>query len=200
MRAYGKFVLSPLVAGFLVLAPIYLAALLLLKALKSLIDLVQPIAKVLPAWLPAEQILALLLILILCFLTGVGIRTRIGQVIWEQIEKSLFRRIPGYALFRSLAQRMAGESEEMAWKPALAEIEEALVPAFIIEELDDGRLTVFVPSVPTPFAGAIYILSPDRVHPLNVPFTQAVKAISRWGSGSKDLVAAMEQKRREFSR
>jgi len=196
MRAYGKFVLSPLVAGFLVLAPIYLAALLLLKALKSLIDLVQPIAKVLPAWLPAEQILALLLILILCFLTGVGIRTRIGQVIWEQIEKSLFRRIPGYALFRSLAQRMAGESEEMAWKPALAEIEEALVPAFIIEELDDGRLTVFVPSVPTPFAGAIYILSPDRVHPLNVPFTQAVKAISRWGSGSKDLVAAMEQKRR----
>ena len=200
MRAYGKFVLSPLVAGFLVLAPIYLAALLLLKALKSLIDLVQPIAKVLPAWLPAEQILALLLILILCFLTGVGIRTRIGQVIWEQIEKSLFRRIPGYALFRSLAQRMAGESEEMAWKPALAEIEEALVPAFIIEELDDGRLTVFVPSVPTPFAGAIYILSPDRVHPLNVPFTQAVKAVSRWGSGSKDLVAAMEQKGREFSR
>ncbi len=196
MRAYGKFVLSTLVAGFLVVAPIYLAALLLLKALKSLIGLVQPIAKLLPAWLPAEQFLALLLILILCFLTGVGIRTRIGYAIWEQVEKSLFQRIPGYALFRSLAQRMAGESEETTWKPALAEIEEALVPAFIIEELDDGRLTVFVPSVPTPFAGAIYILSPDRVHPLNVPFTQAVRAISRWGSGSKDLVAAMEQKGR----
>jgi uncharacterized membrane protein len=196
MRACGKFVLNTLVAGFLVVAPIYLAALLLLKALKSLIGLVQPIAKMLPAWLPAEQFLALLLILILCFLTGVGIRTRIGHAIWEQIEKSLFQRIPGYALFRSLAQRMAGESEETAWKPALAEIEEALVPAFIIEELDDGRLTVFVPSVPTPFAGAIYILSADRVHPLNVPFTQAVKAISRWGSGSKDLVAAMEQKGR----
>jgi uncharacterized membrane protein len=200
MRAYGKFVLTTLVAGFLVLAPIYLAVLLLLKALKSLINLVSPIAKALPAWLPAEQILALLLILILCFLTGVGIRTRIGKKIWEQIEKSLFQRIPGYALFRSLAQRMAGKSEETAWKPALVEIEEALVPAFIIEELDDGRLTVFVPSVPTPFAGAIYILSPDRVHPLNVPFTQAVKVISRWGSGSKDLVAAMEQKGRSFSR
>jgi len=73
----------------------------------------------------------------------------------------------------------------------LAEIEEALVPAFIIEELDDGRLTVFVPSVPTPLAGGVYILSPNRVHALNIPFTQAVKVISRWGSGSKDLVAAM---------
>jgi hypothetical protein len=30
------------------------------------------------------------------------------------------------------------------------------------------------------------------VHPLNVPFTQAIKTISRWGSGSKDLVAALE--------
>ena len=68
-----------------------------------------------------------------------------------------------------------------------------MVPAFIIEELTDGRLTVFVPSVPTPFAGAIYILSPDRVHPLNVPFTKMLSAVTRWGSGSKDLVAAMDE-------
>jgi uncharacterized membrane protein len=196
MRAYGKFILKMFVAGFLVVAPIYLAVLVLLKALKSLVGLVQPIAKLLPAWLPGEQLLALLLILILCFLTGVAMRTRTGRALWEQVEKTLFQRIPGYALFRSLAQRMAGESEETAWKPALAEIEEALVPAFIIEELDDGRFTVFVPSVPTPFAGAIYILSPDRVHPLNVSFTQAVKVVSRWGSGSAELVAAMEEKGR----
>jgi uncharacterized membrane protein len=56
----------------------------------------------------------------------------------------------------------------------------------------NGRFTVFVPSVPTPFAGAVYILTPDRVHPLDVAFTQAVQAVSRWGSGTKDLVAAMK--------
>jgi uncharacterized membrane protein len=95
MRAYGKFVIITLVAGFLVVAPIYLAALLLLKEMKSLIGLVQPIAKMLPGWLPAGQILALLLVLILCFLTGVGVRTRIGHAIWDQLEKSLFQRIPG---------------------------------------------------------------------------------------------------------
>ena len=37
---------------------------------------------------------------------------------------------------------MAGSDEEHVWKPALAEIEEALVPAFIIEEFEDGRFTV----------------------------------------------------------
>jgi uncharacterized membrane protein len=87
---------------------------------------------------------------------------------------------------------MAGRDEENVWKPALAEIEEALVPAFIIEELEDGRFTVFVPSVPTPFAGAVYVLTPERVHPVDVPFTHALRSVSRWGSGSKELVAAMK--------
>jgi uncharacterized membrane protein len=76
----------------------------------------------------------------------------------------------------------------------LAEIEDALVPAFIIEEFDDGRYTVFVPSVPTPFAGAVYILSRERVHLVDIPFTDAMKSISRWGSGSRSMVAAMSKK------
>jgi uncharacterized membrane protein len=87
---------------------------------------------------------------------------------------------------------MAGEAGENVWKPALVEIEDALVPAFIMERHDDGRFTVFVPSVPTPLAGAVYILSATRVHPLDIPFAQAVQSISKWGSGSKALVAAMK--------
>jgi hypothetical protein len=45
--------------------------------------------------------------------------------------------------------------------------------------------------VPTPFAGAVYVLQRERVHILDIPFTQAVSSISRWGAGSRDLVAAM---------
>jgi uncharacterized membrane protein len=75
---------------------------------------------------------------------------------------------------------------------SLFQSDEGLVPAFVIEEFDDGRYTVFVPSIPTPFAWVVYILDRHRVHPLDVPFTDAVKVVSRWGSGAKDLVAAME--------
>jgi len=31
------------------------------------------------------------------------------------------------------------------------------------------------------------------VHPVDIPFTQAIKAISQWGAGSKNFVAAMEK-------
>jgi uncharacterized membrane protein len=190
MKRCSEFIVRTFIAGLLIVVPIYLAVLLLLKAMQSRGAFVKPFSMLLPEWFPAEHVLSLLLVLIVCFL--IGVRTPAGRVIRERIEKSLFERIPGYALFRSLTQRLAGKDEENVWKPALAEIEEALVPAFIIEELEDRRFTVFVPSVPTPFAGAVYILSPERVHPLDVPFTQALRSVSRWGSGSKELVAAMK--------
>jgi uncharacterized membrane protein len=190
--AHGVFT-GALITGLLVIVPFYLALLLLLKAMQLLAGLVRPIAALLPDWLPAEDLLALLLVLVLCFLVGVAVQTHLGRAVRERVEKSLFQRIPGYAVFRGLAQQMSGESRESAWKPALVEIEDALVPGFIIEELDDGQFTVFVPSVPTPLAGAVYVLSRERVHALDVPFTSAIQVISKWGSGSKALVAAMKR-------
>jgi uncharacterized membrane protein len=180
-----------MVGGVLVLLPVYLAVLLLLHGMQSVVALVRPLAALLPDWLPAEDVLSLLLVVIACFLVGAAVRTHTGRALRERVEKALFGRLPGYALFRGLTQRLAGEGDENVWKPALAEIEDALVPAFVIEELDDGRLTVFVPSVPTPLAGAVYILDRERVHLVDVPFTQAIQSVSRWGSGAKDLVAAM---------
>jgi uncharacterized membrane protein len=193
MKQARHFVVNALISGLLTVIPIYLAVLLLLKAMGSVLGLVRPLAWLLPEWLPAENLLALLLLLVGCFLVGVAIRTTAGRAVRERLERSLFARLPGYALLRSLTQQLAGQGEEKVWKPALAEIEDALVPAFIIEELEDGRLTVFVPSVPTPLAGAVYILDRVRVHLLDVPFTQAVKTISRWGAGSNELVAAMQR-------
>jgi uncharacterized membrane protein len=191
MKFVREFLANALVGGLLIVLPIYLAVLVLLKGMQSVAALVRPLTMLLPAWLPAENLLSLALVLVVCFLLGIAVRTRVGRILRERMERSLFERLPGYALFRSLTQRLAGEGRESTWKPALVEIEEALVPAFIIEELEDGRFTVFVPSVPTPLAGAVYILSRERVHALDVPFTQAISSISRWGSGSKDLVAAM---------
>lgn len=192
MRYLRDFLTNAVIGGVLVVFPIYLAVLLLLKGMQTVGALVRPFASLLPAAIPAAELLSLALVLLVCAVVGVAVRTRTGQVARERFEKAFFGRLPGYALFRSLTQQLAGRSEGSAWKPALAEIEDALVPAFIVEELDDGRYTIFVPSVPTPLAGAVYVLARDRVHPIDVPFTQAVKSVSQWGSGAKDLVAAMQ--------
>ncbi len=190
MKQVRDFIVSSLVGGLLIVVPVYLSILLILKVTQAVADLVRPIAKLLPKWFRGEMVFSFFLVLIVCFVIGAAVRTPTGRAVRERVEKSLFERLPGFALFRSLTQQLAGRDESV-WKPAFAEIEEALVPAFIIEEFDDGRFTVFVPAAPTPVSGQVYILTPERVHPLNVPFTHAVKSLSRWGSGSKELAAAM---------
>ena len=89
---------------------------------------------------------------------------------------------------------MTGRDEEQTFQPALVEIEEALVPAFIVEKHADGQFTVFVSPSPTPMAGAIYILPPERVHPVDVPLAKAMGCITKWGAGSGQWLAAMRPK------
>jgi uncharacterized membrane protein len=194
MKLAREFVTNAVVGGLFVVVPVYLAVVLLLKGMQSVGRLVRPVAALVPDWVPAERLLSLLLVLFACFLVGAAIRTRAGRAIRERLEIVFFERLPGYGLLRSLTQRLAGNSDENAWQPALAEFDDGLVPAFIIEALDDGRFTVFVPSVPTPLAGSVYILAPERVHIVDIPFSEAIRSISRWGSGSRDLVAAMRRR------
>ena len=188
------FLTRALVSGVLIVIPIYLASLLLLKAATTVVGLVRPVAVLLPDWLPAELPLALLLVLVVCLVVGLAIRTRAGRVLTEHVERTFFDRVPGYALIRSLTQRMAGEDHGNVWRPALFEQAGGLMMAFIIEEFPDGRYTVFVPSIPAPLSGNVYIVAASRVHPLDVPFTEAIRSVSRWGAGARELVEAMERK------
>ena len=195
IKRVSEFLVSSLVTGMLIVVPVYISIAILLKAAQTVSGFVRPFAKLLPDRLPAEQLLSFLLVLVAFVLVGVAAHTPPGRAARELIEKSLFERIPGYSLFRSLTQQLAGSREEHIWKPAMAEIEDALVPAFIIEEFEDGRFTVFVPSAPAPVSGSVYILTPERVHPVDVPFTHAIKSLARWGYGSKELIAAMKDQK-----
>ena len=115
MKYAREFVTNTVVGGLLVVLPVYLAVLLLLKGMQAVIGLVRPVAALLPAWVPAEDILALLIVLIVCAGVGLAVRTGRGRTERERIEKAFFGRLPGYSLFRSLTQQLAGRTEGTAW-------------------------------------------------------------------------------------
>lgn len=191
MRALAEFTKTTLIGGVLIILPIYIAVLLLAKALGGLLALVQPITATISPAVAFREVVAALALAAVCFAAGLLARTGPGLRAKDAFERAVLEKLPGYALLRGLTGRMAGVVDEPTFAPALVEIEEALVPALIIEELENGSYTVLVPSVPTPMAGALYILSRDRVHPVDVPFTTALKVFSKWGSGAGELVRAM---------
>jgi uncharacterized membrane protein len=167
--------------------PIDLSVLLLAKSLSGILALLAPVTAQIPAGVQFRQVIAILIVPAVCFVAGIVVRTGPGLRAVNALEHAVLEKIPGYSLVRGLAGRLGGDERESAFRPALVELEDALRPAFIIEALDDGRYTVLVPSVPTPAAGSLYILPPERVHLLDVPFTQAAEVISKWGAGAGEL-------------
>ena len=194
MKTMIQFLKTTLIGGLVILLPLWVTVLLLLKAINGALAMLRPLARLLPQTVVHENIVAVGMLLLLSFVIGLLIRTRPGRSLRLWLARHFFERIPGFSLVRSMARQLAGDVTEQSFQPALVELEDALVPAFIVEKHPDGQLTVFVSSSPTPMAGAIYILPPERVHPVDVPLHKAMVCISKWGTGASAMRAAMKQK------
>jgi uncharacterized membrane protein len=188
-----KFFKTTLVGGMLVLLPLYLIVLVLLKLLAAVKQVISPIVAGVPATAEFPGLVAGAIILAACFVAGLVVRTSPGRRTIDTLQSRIFEKIPGYKPWRDLLSRLGGDEGVEAFLPALVEIEEALVPAVIIEELSDGQFVILVPSVPTPFGGALYILPAARVHRVQVPLKHLLRVYSKGGVGAGELVSALRE-------
>lgn len=192
MRAAVRFLRTTVIGGLLVLVPGYFSVLLLAKAAAGVMALLKPVTALLPDEIhQLRGLAAALLVLLACFVLGLVAQTFVGRALLGAFERRVLEKLPGFTLIRGFAQRLSGRSSDEQFQPVLVEMEEALTPAFVVEELADGRVVVLVPSVPTPAAGSLYILPRARVHRVDVPVAQAISVITRWGAGTAKLVKAM---------
>jgi uncharacterized membrane protein len=191
MKALGGFIKSTITGGVLIVLPLGLVAMVVMK----IVEMLRPVETMISAWLPKRlhfpTVIVSVLLLLICLVAGLLARTRAGQNVGNYFEGAILNHIPGYSMVRSLTRRIGNVEESERFSPALVEIEDALLPAFVVEEHADGRYTVFVPSAPTPAVGAIYIIARERVHLVDAPFLKTVKCISRWGVGAGELLQAL---------
>lgn len=189
-----KGIKSALITGLCIVLPAWMAILLLLKILMKLGVIVKPITGQLPDGLNHPTAVSLVAFVIICLLVGILFHTAFGKIVGKAIEENLLSKIPGYASLRAIAAQSGGFDSEQNFQPALIVVEDGcLAPAFLIDTHDNGHSTVFMPSVPTPMAGAIFIMPSDRVYPIDVPVTTMMKCISKWGSESSELLTALEK-------
>jgi uncharacterized membrane protein len=180
-----------LAVGFFVVFPIVLLYMLIGEFIDAVIALGTPIADFLPedAFGEAEttQVVALLLLLVICFFTGLAVYTKTGQRIGHALEQKILEKIPGYTVLRHLSLRLSGDSSLDFYQPAMIQYSEKIrTPAFIVEEHQNGDFTVLFPIAPTPGLGTIQVVSKDSVEKLDVPVTQALECYWHWGVGTKE--------------
>jgi uncharacterized membrane protein len=144
-----------------------------------------------PGSVAHEDLAAFVLLLVICFVIGLMMRMKLVQRLGRWQEQHIFERVPGYTLLRAIIRQLTGNEEKNSLQPAIVKLKDTLVPAFIAEKHDDGQFTVFVPSSPTPMAGAIYILPPERVYYVDVSLGKVMLCVAKWCTDSGELLAVM---------
>ena len=198
MKGIIQFIKTALVGGFFVVLPIVLIYLLLGEVFDLAIALGTPISDLLPeeafGGAETEKAVAMILLLLICFLTGLAMQTRTGNRIGKWFEQSLLEPIPGYTVIRDLSRRLAGEDSTAFYHPAVVRTSAGVrIPAFIVEEHSSGDYTVLIPIAPTPGLGTIQVLPPDLVEKVDVPLTEALECYWHWGVGTEKMMAKLKK-------
>ena len=78
MKGLAELTKTTLVGGLLVVLPIYLSVLLLAKTLSAIFALLSPVTAAIPAGVQFRQVIAVLIVLAVCFVAGIVVRTSPG--------------------------------------------------------------------------------------------------------------------------
>ena len=178
--------------GVLVLVPLAVIALLLAKIVEILEKIAEPLNLQSATSVIGAIILAVLLVLILCFVVGVFVRTRLGSWSLERFEQTILRQIPGYEIISNALKGFA--EKKTAYRAALVRLygPGTGVLGFIMEENDNDSVTVFVPSVPTLTMGSLHVVDRERVTMLEAGSIDVTNCISQWGIGSNKILGSIK--------
>lgn len=175
-----------LLDGAMVVLPAGAVVLLVIGIVRRLQDAADPLA----GRYVHPLIVAVALLVLLCLLVGLLIRSAAGRRARRMLEAMLFDRIPGYRLvkvFAGEAPLLSGGSR--AVRPALARFDDGECPALVMDEFPDGRLLIFLPGSPAPMSGSLHIFTPDRITFLDAPLMPFLKSVASWGLGLKEMMS-----------
>lgn len=197
-RSIGEFLKATLVGGLLFMVPLALVLIAFKHIFGLMKKLVAPLTHVLPAsyvgGIAIATILAVALIVLLCFVVGLFARTRYGRRLTAWFEDSLLGGLPQYQMVKGIAEGMTQMESAEGLRPALVSMEGGWQLAYLMEKLDNGWLVVFIPQAPTPMSGNVMYVPPERVRPLELTMAGAMQLVKRLGLGSASALERLDLK------
>ena len=133
-------------------------------------------------------LLSVLILVVVSFAAGLAARTYSGEHITRWFEGSLLGRLPQYQIVKSMAEGLTRLENANGIKPALVSIEGGWQIGFMLERLENGWVSVFLPQAPTPMSGNVMYFPADRIRPLDITMVAAMSIIKRIGVGSGDAL------------
>lgn len=185
----GHSTASTIIYGLFILLPTAIIFLLLVKITEILEKIAAPLGLESNFGAAIALILAIVVaLLVVCMFSWiVGLIMR-RLVSYQAFENTILNQIPGYQIISNIVKGFFdGKS---SYPPVLVELHGPglEVFGFLMDEHENGKVTVFVPSSPVLTVGNVYLVKRDRVTLLDSSASEMVDCISKWGIGSRNVI------------
>ena len=139
-------------------------------------------------------VLAIALVLALCYLAGLAARRSFASRFSGKIEKYLLMLFPRYAIIKDqMASNIGGDASRPQLAPVVVSLGEVSRLAFEVERSADGVVTVYLPGSPDPWQGHVAHVAAGSVKRLAADFGQVVAVCETLGRGAARVAAAARE-------
>jgi uncharacterized membrane protein len=186
MKAFFRLLRTTLTGGILFLLPVVLLFIILSKAYEILHKLASPLAKKMPdliLGLDGSNLLAILLIVLICFISGFLFKSVTVQGWIKGLEENVLAYLPGYFMIKSIAADAVGNESAHEMTTVLIKDGDTWNIGFLVEE--NAKLcTVFIPEAPRHDSGEVKIVPLDWIKKVNVGANRTALSLKRYGKGA----------------
>lgn len=187
-----RFVKTTVIGGILFLVPIVIFIAVIGKALEITGKMATPLAAVLPVDsigdLAVVHLLALAILVLVCFLAGLTARTVIAKKLVGALELNVLSKLPAYALLKTKTQSMLSAEDIEEMTPVVARFDDSWQIAFEIERIDGDKVAIFLPGAPDPWSGSVCVVTADRIAPLDLSIPYVANMAKRLGRGANEAL------------
>jgi uncharacterized membrane protein len=191
LKRLRRFLRTSMIGGLVAIMPLTLVILLFRWIFNLIGRYLGPIVNIIETdsqlYTFALYVMTILSLLLIFFLIGIIVQTRIGRFLNKAEDKYLLK-VPGYKLAKETVQQFFGKNKSFFREVVLVDPFNSgtLMTGFITDDM--GKvITVFVPTGPNPTSGNIYHLHKDKVYRTKTTVDNGMKSIISCGAGSSEI-------------
>ena len=196
MSRFLEFLKTTIIGGLVFLVPVVLVMMVLKRAFEVASKVATPVVSHFPAHQVAGialgTIAAVLLLTLVAFAAGIAARTERGRALTRWVGESFLGAMPQYRVVTSMAEGLTKIEQGTGLRPALVTAEGSWQLCYVLEELDGGWVTIFIPQAPTPLSGNVLYVPSERVRRLDIKIGEAMQLVKHMGAGSAETLRGVD--------
>jgi len=188
MKTLLSLVSKTVKGGIFFLLPIVIIIFLLGKVVKTVTPVAETLQEKVPGDFPFLALtLSLLILLLICYLAGWLAGKGLGKAVVDWLENNLLILFPGYQLMKSTMETKVGSVSDREF-PVVLVPGDGWVFGFLVEELPNKEVVVFLPSAPSVWEGSLVILEKSQLRETRLKQADVLTLMKKLGVGTAELL------------